>query len=154
MPHEHFDATGGYGWWQTTETKSRMPRTKFSTTDLNQLRHQLDNWRQSQSGYRRLPEALWTSASTLAAAHGVGYVARTLRLDYSKLKRQVHEPPAHSALVPAPAFVELPLPRSLPRGSTPCHIELSDPTGAKMTLDLPCDPAAVAGLAQAFWRRG
>ena len=130
-----------------------MPRTKFSTTNLNQLRQQLDHWRQSQSGCRRLPEALWTSASTLAAAHGVGSVARALRLDYSKLKRQVPEPPAHSALVPTPAFVELSLPRSLPHGSTSCHLELSDPTGAKMTLDLPCEPAAVVGLAQGLWRQ-
>ena len=136
------------------ETTSRMPRTKFSTTDLNQLRHQLDHWRQSQTGYRRLPEALWTSASTLAAAHGVGYVARTLRLDYSKLKRQMPESPGHSALVPTPAFVELPRHDWLPRGSSPCHIELSDPTGARMTVDLPYDPATVVGLAQAFWRRG
>jgi hypothetical protein len=32
-------------------------------------------------------------------------------------------------------------------------MELSDPQGAKMTLELPCDPATVVGVAQAFWRR-
>jgi len=131
-----------------------MPRTKFSTTDLNQLRHQLDTWRQSQSGYSRLPEACWTSAAAVAATHGVGYVARSLRLDYNKLKRQVLEHPNSSALVSTPAFVELPLQTSVPRASTACRIELSDLTGAKMTVDLPCDPTAVMGLAQAFWRRG
>jgi len=83
-----------------------MPRTKFSTTDLNQLRHQLDTWRQSQSGYSRLPEALWTSAGAVAATHGVGYVARSLRLDYNKLKRQVPQHPNSSALVSTPAFVQ------------------------------------------------
>lgn len=66
-----------------------MPRTIFSTTDLNQLRHQLDTWRQSQAGVSRLTEALWTAATMLATTQGVGPVARTLRLDYSKLKRQV-----------------------------------------------------------------
>jgi hypothetical protein len=81
-----------------------MPRTKFSTTDLNQLRHQLDTWRQSQSGYRRLPEALWTSAAAVAATHGVGYVARSLRLDYNKLKRQVPQHPNSSALVQTSGF--------------------------------------------------
>jgi hypothetical protein len=131
-----------------------MPRTQFSATNLNHLRHQLDLWRQSQSGYRRLPEAVWTSAATLAATHGVGYVARSLRLDYNQLKRQVPQPPNHSALVSAPAFVELPLPASLPRASTVCRIELCDLTGTKMTVDLPYDPTAVVGLAQAFWRRG
>ena len=131
-----------------------MPRTQFSTADLNQLRRQLDTWRQSQSGYRRLPQALWTSAAALAATQGVGAVARSLRLDYSKLKRQV-PPQAHpSALLSTPAFVELSLPASLPRASTGCRIELSDRTGTKLTVDLPYDPTAVVGLAQAFWRRG
>jgi hypothetical protein len=131
-----------------------MPRTQFSTTDLNHLRHQLDTWRHSRSGYRLLPESVWTSAATLAAMHGVGFVARSLRLDYNKLKRQVSQPRHHSALVPTPAFVELPLPTSLPRVSTVCRIELSNPAGAKMTVDLPYDydSTAVVGLAQAFWR--
>jgi len=131
-----------------------MPRTQFSTTDLNHLRDQLDIWRKSQSGYCRLPEALWTSAAILAVTHGVGYVARSLRLDYNKLKRQVPPPPHRSALVSSPAFVELPLHESLPRVSSVCRIELSDLTGTKMTVDLPYDPTAVVGLAQAFWRRG
>ncbi len=131
-----------------------MPRTKFSTTDLNQLRHQLDTWRQSQSGSSRLPEALWTSAAAVAATHGVGSVARSLRLDYNKLKRQVPQHPTSSALVSTTAFVELPLPTSVPLASSVCRIELSDRTGTKMTVDLPYDPTAVMGLAQAFWRRG
>lgn len=131
-----------------------MPRTKFSTTDLDKLRHQLDSWRQSQSGASRLPEELWTSAASLATIQGVGYVARTLRLDYNKLKRQVPHAPGPSAPLSLPTFVELPLHDSLPRASTTCRIELSDPAGAKMTVDLPCDPATVVGLAQAFWRRG
>lgn len=123
-----------------------MPRTKFSATDLSQLRRQLDRWRQSQSGATRLPEALWTSAATLAATHGVGPVARALRLDYNKLKRQL--PPA------PPSFVELAPGEGLIPASPVCRIELFDSAGAKMTVNLPCDPATVAGVAQAFWRRG
>jgi hypothetical protein len=131
-----------------------MPRTTFSTTDLNQLRHQLDTWRQSQCGAARLPKALWRSAATLAITHGVGQVARTLRLDYNKLKRQVSQAPSPSVPIAPPAFVELPPREWLPQAGPVCRIELSDRTGAKMTVELPCDPAAIAGLAQAFWRRG
>lgn len=126
-----------------------MARTRFSATDLNQLRHQLDRWRQSQSGATRLPEALWTSAATLALTHGVGAVARALRLDYNKLKGQV-PPPAQAA--PA-SFVELRPREWLPQVATVCRIEVSDSQGARMTLELPCDPATVVGVAQAFWRR-
>lgn len=129
-----------------------MPRTKFSATDLNQLRHQLDRWRQSQSGAGRLPEVLWTSAATLALTHGVGPVARTLRLDYNKLKRQLLAPAQSAPLAPA-SFVELRPREWLPQAPTLCRIELSDPQGAKMTLELPCDSATVVGVAQAFWRR-
>ena len=128
-----------------------MPRTKFSATDLNQLRHQLDRWRQSQSGATRLPRALWTSAATLALTQGVGPVARTLRLDYNKLKRQGPSPAQAVPLAPA-SFIEL-RPRELSQVATACRIELSDPAGAKMTLELPCDPATVVGVTQAFWRR-
>lgn len=85
-----------------------MPRTKFSATDLHQLRHQLDRWRQSQSGAARLPADLWTSAATLATTHGVGPVARTLRLDYNKLKRQVPQASPPVSPSAAPAFVEVP----------------------------------------------
>ncbi len=129
-----------------------MPRPKFSATDLNQLRHQLERWRQCQSGASRLPEALWTSAATLALTHGVGQVARALRLDYNKLKRQVPPPAPATALAPA-SFVELQPREWLPQAPTLCRMELLDPAGAKMTLELPCDPATVVGVAQAFWRR-
>ena len=131
-----------------------MPRTKFSTSDLDQLGHQLDRWRQAQSGASRLPEALWRSAAILATTQGVGHVARTLRLDYSKLKRQVPQAPGRSAPGSPPAFVELAVQEPLLRASALCRIELSDPAGSKMTLDLPCDAPTLVGLAQAFWRRG
>jgi hypothetical protein len=83
----------------------------------------------------------------------VGQVARTLRLDYNKLKRQVPQASPHGLPSAPPAFVELrPLER-LPQAAAVCRIELSDPKGAKMTVELPCDPATVVGVAQAFWRR-
>lgn len=91
---------------------------------------------------------------TLATTHGVGQVARTLRLDYNKLKRQVSQAPAPSAPIATPSFVELRPSEWLPQAAALCRIELSDPTGAKMTVDLPGDPATVLGMAQAFWRRG
>jgi hypothetical protein len=133
-------------------SESTMPRTIFSATDLHQLRQQLDGWRQCQTGVTRLPEALWTSAATLALTHGVGPVARTLRLDYNKLKRQLPSSTPAAPVAPA-SFVELRPRPWLPQFATACRIELSDPAGAKMTLELPCDPAMVVGVAQAFWRR-
>ena len=132
-----------------------MARSKFSSTDLNQLRHQLDSWRQSQSARPRLPEALWQSAATLVGTHGVGCVARTLRLDYRQLKRRLTEAPGIAAPPnPPPAFVEVQLDEGFRSAARLCRLEFCDPTGRKMTVDLPCEAPAVLGLAQAFWRRG
>ncbi len=100
-----------------------MPRTQFSTTDLKQLRHQLDRWRQCQSGTIRLPQALWTSAATLALTHGVGPVTRTLRLDYTKLKRQVAARAGALPLAPV-SFVEVQPRQWMAQAATLCRIEL------------------------------
>ena len=87
-----------------------MPRTKFSATDLSQLHRQLDSWRQSEPQRARLPEAVWASAATLATTHGVSCVARTLGLDYTKLKRRATQAPGIPArTTPPPTFVELQL---------------------------------------------
>jgi hypothetical protein len=129
-----------------------MPRTKFSATDLSQLRHQLDHWRQSQSGATRLPAALWTSAAKLATTHGVGPVARTLRLDYNKLKRQRARAPGQPAPIALPSFVELNPRAWSPQAAAVSRLGLSDPAGIKLTVELPADSASLVGLAQALWR--
>jgi len=73
-------------------------------------------------------------------------------LDYNKLKRQV-APPAPAVPLAAASFIELHLLKRLPQAAAVCRIELSDRAEAKMTLELPCVPATVVGVAQAFWRR-
>ena len=52
----------------------------------------------------RITEALWSRAVELASTHGVGRVARTLRLDYARLKRRLHGESA--VLAPAPPALE------------------------------------------------
>lgn len=140
-----------------------MPRSRFSATDLDTLQRQLDCWRQSQSGYRRLPEEAWAAASTLARRLGAGRVARTLGLDYSKLKELSDAPLALASVesfpVP-PGFVELQwgngtgsaLPRS-GSGSAECRVEFCDEAGGRLTLQAPASSPVLLGLAQAFWRR-
>jgi len=132
-----------------------MPRTQFSQSDLSQLERQLDSWRQSQFGYSRLPEEAWAAAATLATSLGVGCVARALRLDYVKLKDRVKQQPGLPASTALPAaFVELQMEGSPSGAPRWCRIELSDAVGGRMTVQLPCDAAAVLGLAQVFWGRG
>jgi len=128
-----------------------MPRREFSATNLNHLRRQLNAWRRSQRGRARLPEAVWESANSLARTQGVSSVARTLRLDYYKLRRR-SEHTAPSALR-VPGFVELPPPALPLLSGTACTVELSDERGGKMTVHLPDQGPALRAMADAFWKR-
>src|SRR5260370_13856251 len=49
---------------------------------IAQLQRQLDEFRSTQPGRRKLPESLWQAAVELAREHGVYSVAHPLRLDY------------------------------------------------------------------------
>jgi hypothetical protein len=128
-----------------------MKPAAFSKTDLKQLQRQLSDWRRKQTGLVRLPEALWSAATKLARTHGAGVVARTLRLDYYKLRARVNVNAV--PLSKAPAFVEVKGP-VLP-GTPPeeCKVELFDDSGAGMTLVIPGDLSTLLALAQSFWSR-
>jgi len=130
-----------------------MKAAAASSTNLIGLQRELNRWRRSQPGRTALPEALWQSAATLACSEGVSAVARTLRLDYYKLKRLAASCPA-PALSGAPTtFVELALSPPRSEASSLCRIELEDRTGAKVRMVAPGDVGALVALAQAFWRR-
>jgi hypothetical protein len=128
-----------------------MNRIETVSPNLTRLRQRLEDWRQQRSGRRRIPEQFWTEALALARTEGVSRVSRLLRLPYRRLKD--HRNAASSKLTPvaAPAFVELPLPSSLP-GGPECWVEMTHRTGAKMTIHLSAASAHdLQLLAQAFW---
>jgi len=57
--------------------------------DMEQLRRRFEEFRSRQPLRARLPEALWSAASELAARYGVHATARALRLDYTGLRKRV-----------------------------------------------------------------
>jgi hypothetical protein len=128
-----------------------MKPAAFSKTDLKELQRQLSDWRRKQTGLVRLPEAMWSAATKLARTHGAGLVARTLRLDYYKLRARVNR--NTFSLSKPPAFVEVKGP-GLP-GTSPeeCKVELFDGNGAGMTLVTRGDLSTLLALAQSFWSR-
>ena len=129
-----------------------MTRPTFSPTDLRQLQRQLGTWRRQQSGRVRLPEAVWISAATLAQRHGASLVARTLHLDYYKLRQRLT---GRFLLRGAPpAFVELQVAQAPGPSAGEVAVELSDGTGARMTLRLRGELPTVVALTESFWRRG
>jgi hypothetical protein len=128
-----------------------MTNSTFSPTDLRQLRRQLSGWRRQQSGRVRLPEALWLSAATLAQRHGASLVARTLHLDYYKLRQR--SAGCSSPTDGAPAFVELQVAPTLGPACGEAAVELSDGSEVRMTLRVRGELPTVVALAESFWRR-
>jgi hypothetical protein len=133
-----------------------MPSSQFSATDLHQLERQLQSWRRSRRGQRRLPGEVWEAAVVLGRTHGLSRVARALRLDYHKLQR-LSQDRARVAVGPSasacpPGFVEM---RYASLGAEPgtCRVELGNGQGATMTVHLPNDTRAVLRLVEAFWRQ-
>ena len=128
-----------------------MKPAVFSKTDLKRLQRQLSDWRDRQIGRVRLPEAMWIAATKLARTQGIGLVARTLGLDYYKLRARVNGEGVPR--IEAPAFVELKS-AALP-GPSPeeCKVELFDGTGAGLTLAMRTDLSTLLALAQNFWSR-
>jgi len=101
---------------------------------IAQLQRQLDQFRGTQSRRTKLPESLWQAAVELARQYGVYPVAHPLRLDYTRLKKQLGGPPIRrQRSAPKPAFVELIAPGRSPLEE--CVIEFESSGGSKIRIE-------------------
>lgn len=131
---------------------------KNTPTDLvkmEQVRQQLEHWRSTRPHRSPIPEPLWAATVELAQQHGIYPTARTLRLDYARLKARVKPArrkwmikSAPGRLAP-PAFVELlaPGPGSFPE----CRVELEGPCG-RMRIEFKAIALAeLVALSRMLW---
>lgn len=121
---------------------------------LSQAQQRFDEWRNSHSGRRPIPEALWTLATELAAEHGVFRTAKVLRLDYNKLKQRTRAavPAGQSALGTGAAFVELIAPPMA--HACECIIEVEGARG-RMRVEWKGSTALdLVGLSRVLWEPG
>jgi hypothetical protein len=83
-----------------------------------------------------LPEPLWAAAVKLAHEYGVNRTARTLRLDYSGLKKRMESSVSGdvSQVSVGPQFLQL-LPSEL-TAVAECTIECEEAQGAKIRIHL------------------
>jgi hypothetical protein len=103
---------------------------------LERCRQRFERWRRTREGHPRIPESLWTVAVKAAGRFGLHRTSRALRLDYMVLKRRAGGGMAQGSSREAapPSFVEL-----LAGGSanaTECVLELEDPSGARVRIEL------------------
>ena len=99
-------------------------------------RERFDKFRKKHKGYCRLPESLWSAAVKLAQTYGVNRTARTLRLDYSGLKKRLESTVSDTAseAMPSPKFIEL-LPSEL-TAAAECALECRRPDGTTIRIHL------------------
>lgn len=116
-------------------------------TPLDRVRWRFEHWRQTRQHRSPIPDALWAVALAAAKTHGPYRTARTLRLNYTDLKRRLGA--ASGAPAPA-AFVELlPGPRV---GGAACTLELETARGTKLRIHLQgMAPPDVVALSGALW---
>jgi hypothetical protein len=117
-------------------------------TSLDRVRWRFEHWRRTRPPHSRIPEALWTVALAAARTHGVYRTARTLRLNYTDLKRRLAGADGASA---QPTFVEL-LPAA--RGGGPaCTLELETAQGTKLRIQLQgIAPPDLTALSRTLWQ--
>lgn len=132
--------------------------------EVEAVRRGLERWRTSRPRSNRIPDELWTAAAKLASEHGVGSIARQLRLNHAALKARVQR--SRTALVPAsceaagvggaapPAFVEFESLRFVGAPGQAATMTLTAADGATLMVQLgPGQPIDLVALADSFWRR-
>ena len=120
-----------------------------TSADLAATAAAFARWRDTTPLGARIPEALWSRAVELAGTHGVGRVATTLRLDYTRLKRRLTGQ-SEAAAPPSPAFVEMTL--DLPPSGAGCILALSDVRGRALRIEWTRPLASeVAAVACSLW---
>lgn len=115
---------------------------------LEQAKLELAQWRSENGAPTPIPGEIWEKAVQLARRHGVGEVARALRLDYGRLKRRVEglNPAVSTPPINQSTFIEL-LPLSAPAVIGRCKVEVESRRGDGLRLTLrDVAPSALARL--------
>jgi len=117
-----------------------------ASEQLQQLKRRLDEWRVTRAPRAHIPEELWAAAVEVAGQQGLYQAAKTLRLDYTALKKRLAAGSPAPAMAP-PTFVEL----LHSPGGADCLIELEGAGGGRMRIQMKITPPEVASLIRA-WR--
>jgi hypothetical protein len=112
-------------------------------SSLETVQELFDGWRKEKKFGDPIPPSLWEAALSLMDSHSVYTIAKLLRLNYTNLKARAEPHPAIGKDDGLPSFIELD-PMTL---AVDCTIEMTKPTGERMTIIGSCN---VAELARVF----
>jgi hypothetical protein len=135
-------------------------KTRPADTRVEQLRQQIEHWRQMRAKRSPMPELLWRAAVGLAREHGVYAAAQALRLSYDSLRRRAEAAGVarrvrrdrRASHQPRATFVELP-PALTATAADPGGpiVEVVGPSGQRLTVRLRGGELDVAELIRACW---
>jgi hypothetical protein len=134
------------------------PRTAGPLPErLEKLPRRFERWRQTREIPSRIPGPLWASAVRMASTYGIAHTAKTLRVNYTALKKRIEHDavvsPSVSKASPVATFLELAPPTRV--GSCECMLELENASGAQMRIHLQGNAAPdLAALSRSFWNPG
>ena len=120
--------------------------------EVEALRRQVEQWRQTRRHREPMPDPLWWLAARLARQYGVARISRFAQLDYYSLKERLESLDRAGVAEPEkrPAFVELALPPAAPVPE--CIVELEHPRGGRMRIQVKGGGVPdLAALSRSFW---
>jgi hypothetical protein len=117
--------------------------------DMEQARQELEAWRSTHPPRCHIPNSLWKRAAELASQHGLYLTSRTLRVDYTRLKKLVQPTSPERKSVELPRLIELMAPTVA--GMSECVVELEG-AGRRMRIQMKGIGAAeLVGLSRMVW---
>jgi hypothetical protein len=88
-----------------------------------------EQWRRTRQKKERIPESLWEAAVDLSASYSAFRIAKTLRLDFKRLKYRIHK---HSCRSVPCEFVEVKASPLFTAAS--CIVEIRSPSGFELKI--------------------
>ena len=117
--------------------------------DMEQARQELEAWRSAHRPRCHIPENMWKRVAELASKHGLYLTSRTLRVDYTRLKKLVRPTSPERKTAELPRLIELMGPTVA--GIAECVVELEG-AGRRMRIQMKgMGVAELVGLSRMVW---
>ena len=117
--------------------------------DMEQARQELEAWRSAHRLRCHIPENMWKRVAELASKHGLYLTSRTLRVDYTRLKKLVRPTSPERKTAELPRLIELMAPTVA--GIAECVVELEG-AGRRMRIQMKgMGVAELVGLSRMVW---
>lgn len=135
----------------------RRRKLQATGAELEQVREQVEQWRQTRTTKTRIPEEIWAALVPLAREYGAYGVARRLGINYQALKKRVGASSDKGKWVqPATTagFVEIGPVFSGGPAASGSVVEIVGAAGNRLTVRLGSPSGLdVAALIREFWSR-